>query len=202
MQRQITIILAVLTTLFFNVGAADLSKHIPDTSPVLTGYADLDSVKLAIDSQGPQGIEGLWKMAGTQALVVIEPATHPNLAGAGFRALQIVIVTSPRKSMRPGTVLGYAVPTARPGYYDACIYTTKTRALLHKHRRFTLHLADDRHLSMTPQKPRLRFSLRHTLRFLVSAGVSVRTTDTEESLDGFIKEYPAPDGKPYSPIYL
>ena len=157
---------------------------------------------MAIDDRGPADIDGIWKMAGSQTIVAIEPATHPSLSGAGFEAYQIVILSSPRKSMRPGTVLGYATPTARPGYYDACIYTTKVRALLQKHLRFTLHMSDDRlHLSMTPVKSRLSFSLRHTLRFLFRAGVSIRNND-DESHDGFIKQYPEPEGKPQRPVYL
>ena len=202
MSRIITLLLAVLTVAL-HVGAADLSKHMPSTSLVLTGYNNIDSVKHAIAERGPRDIEGIWKMTGTQTLVVIEPASHPTLSGTGFEALQIVIISSPRKSMRPGTILGYAVPTARPGYYDACIYTTKVRAILQKHRRFTLHLYDDeQHLSMTPVKSRLNFSVRHTLRFLFRAGISIRNNNNDESFDGFIKQYPEPEGKPRHPVYL
>jgi len=200
MSRHLTLFSALLA-ICITARAADLSKHMPATSPVLQGYNDIDSVKLAIDMRGPDDIEGIWKMAGTQTTVVIEPATTPTLSGAGFEAYQIVIVSSPRKSMRPGTVLGYIVPTARKNYYEARIYTSKTRAILQKHRRFTLNLTDDRHMSMTANKAPWRINLRHTLRFLVRAGISTQSTD-DMGLDGFIKQYPAPEGVPDKPVYL
>lgn len=202
MRRCLSILFAILATITIARGA-DLAKHMPDRSPVLDGYNDIDSVRLAIDARGAAGIEGIWRLAGSQTLVTIEPATHPELSGAGFDALQIVIISSPRKSMRPGTVLGYAVPTARAGYWEAEIYTSKVRSLLQSHRRFTLHATDDdTHLSMTPVKSALRFNLRHSLHFLFRGSVSVGNRTHEEGFDGFIKEYPPVDGHPSRPIYL
>lgn len=202
MLRTLTTLLSLLAAIML-ARSADLAEHMPDRSPVLAGYNDIDSVRLAIDSRGASGIEGIWQLAGSQALVAIEPAAHPAVSGAGYEALQIVIVSSPRKSMRPGTVLGYATPTAREGYWEAEIYTTPMRSLLQNHRRFTLHAdSDGTHLSMTPVRSALRFSLRHTLRFLFRASVSVGNRTHEESFDGFIKQYPAPEGRPTHPVYL
>lgn len=205
MLRLATLITAaVLVSLA--MAAADLSGHIPPASPRLDGYCDVDSIRARIDSRGVcDPVEGLWQLASSQAVVLIEPATHPALSGAGFRALQMVVVSSPRKSTRPGTVMGYLVPAARDGVYDAEIYTTLSRGLLSRHARHRLDLADRRHLTVTPAKSRLRVGLRHTFNFLIRSWVSVSNHDgggTASAPDGFIRLYPLTDGKPLTPVYL
>lgn len=199
--RLASILLLALPAFLMPARASDLSERIPVSSTVLPGYNDIDSIMDRIDDRGPVDIEGIWNMTASQTLVVIEPASHPSLSGAGYKAMQIVIISSPRKSMRPGTVLGYIVPTARRGYYEARIYTSNVRSILQKHRKYTLNLTDESHLTMTPDKSPWRITLRHSLKFLLRAGIYNRQSD-EPSFDGFIKQYPSPDGPPLNPVYL
>lgn len=198
--RTMTILLVSIAALL-HASASDLPRHIPATSCVIPGYNDIDSVKSRIDNSGPVDIEGLWLMSATQTLVVIEPATEPTLAGAGFHAWQIVIISSPRKSLRPGTTLGYIIPTARKGHYEARIYTSRYRSILQKHRGYTLDLTDESHLTMTADKSPWRITLHHSLKFLFRAAVSTRPIDSPTD-EGFIKQYPYPDGQPLKPVYL
>ncbi len=198
--RLATILLTALSALL-PVRASDLSRYIPAESPVIPGYNDIDSIKARIDNHGPSGIEGIWMMSATQTLVVIEPASDPALSGTGFHAWQIIIISSPRKSLRPGTTLGYIVPTAHRDHYEALIYTSRFRSILRRHRHYTLSLSDESHLSMTPDKSPWNISLRHTLRFLVRAAIHTRPADNPGH-DGFIKQYPPPDGIPLNPVYL
>lgn len=201
-SRVMTMTLLVTIAALLPAMASDLPRHIPATSHVIPGYNDIDSVRSRIDNSGPVDIEGLWLMSATQTLVVIEPATEPSLAGAGFHAWQIVIVSSPRKSLRPGTTLGYIIPTARKKHYEARIYTSRHRSILQKHRGYTLDLTDESHLTMTADKSPWRITLHHSLKFLLRAAISTRPADAAPANEGFIKQYPYPDGQPLIPVYL
>lgn len=185
----------------FTLWGSDLSRVIPSASPRLEGYDDLDSIVAAIDNRGVSGIEGLWLMSETQALVSIEPAASGAVNGRGIHLYQIVLVSSPRKALRPGTVLGYLQPSGRAGAYEGRMYTGKYRSLLQRHRPFVFNLTDECHLTVKSVKSPFRFSLRHTFNFLFRGGVYLRNID-DESTDGFIKQYPLPEGKPMQPVYL
>lgn len=185
-----------------NVNAADtLDALIPSRSKILTGYCNLDSVRHSIDTRGAIGIEGIWQLTPDQTTVVIEPCTDPAILNTGIRCLQIVVTSSPRRSIRPGTVLGYMIPMARAGHYDARLYTDNVRSLLQRHRRFTINLTDDGHLSMVPVKQNWKLSLRHTFNFLFRAYLSSQVNDDTNS-EGFVKIYPTTGIKPLSPVYL
>lgn len=198
MRRLLCILLALISMI---MGAETLDKLIPSHSPILSGYNDIDSVKLGIDQRGVAGIEGIWELAGTQSIVVIEPCTMPSINATGIHCLQIVVVSSPRRSTRPGTVLGYMIPTARAGYYDARLYTTSLRSVLQNHRRYTMRLTDDAHLSMTPVKSRWRVTLRHSFNFLVRAGITQQPSEDNQT-EGFVKLYPLNGLTPLKPVYL
>lgn len=197
-------ILTVLLTLagVVNVNAVDtLDALMPKRSKILSGYCDLDSIRFYIDTRGAKGIEGIWQLSPDQTTVVIEPCTDSAIMNTGIKCLQIVVISSPRRSIRPGTVLGYMLPTARAGRYDARLYTDNVRSLLQRHRRFTVNLTDDGHLSMAPVKQNWKLSLRHTFNFLFRAYLSSQVND-DVSDDGFVKIYPTTGIKPLSPVYL
>lgn len=199
MLRRLLFILMVLTSAM--IGAETLDKLIPSHSSVLSGYADVDSVRRSIDERGASDIEGIWEIAGSQNMIVIEPCTDQKITHTGIKCLQIVLLSSPRRSIRPGTVLGYIIPSARAGYYDARLYTENIRSVLQRYRRFTMRLTDDGHMSMSAVKPAWRLTLRHTFNFLVRAGISQQQVQ-DHLMEGFIKLYPTAGIKPLKPVYL
>lgn len=196
------ITLLAVITIHSNIQASDtLDDLIPPQSQLLTGYHNIDSVHRVIDRRGATGIEGIWQLASNQTTVVIEPCTNPAINHTGIQCLQIVVANSPRRSIRPGTVLGYMIPTARAGYYDARLYTCNVRSLLQQHRRYTMHLTDDGHLSMTPVKQSWKLNLRHSFNFFFRASVTPQSQE-DHATKGFVKIYPRTGLKPLSPIYL
>lgn len=199
MRCGIFFILIALMTGVMN--AETLDNLIPRHSTVLDGYNDIDSIKAIIDQRGPAGIEGIWELAGTQSTVVIEPCTAPSIIHSGIDCLQIVVIASPRRSIRPGTVLGYMTTSAKAGTYDARLYTENIRSVLQSHRRYIMQLSDDGHMSMTAVKPAWRLTLRQTFKFLIRAGIT-RQNDEKSSTEGFIKQYPPTGIKPLKPVYL
>ncbi|MBD5179912.1 MAG: hypothetical protein HDT01_01280 [Bacteroidales bacterium] len=185
-----------------NVNAADnLDGIMPSRSQLLVGYNNIDSVRHTIDTRGAVDIEGIWQLSSGQTTVVIEPCSESSINNTGLKCLQIVVISSPRRSIRPGTVLGYISPTARAGYYDARLYTDNVRSLLQRHRRFTLKLSDEGHLSMEPVKQNWKLNLRHTFNFLFRASVTSQATE-DNGTEGFSKLYPLPGIKPLAPVYL
>lgn len=202
MARILLLIILPATT--GNAAARNLLQDLmPPQSPVLNGYRDIDSLRNSITTRQLSPIEGLWQLSGNQATVIIEPSTLPAMSTSlgNLPTYQIVVVSSPRKSVRPGTVLGYFTPAGRDHCYDTYMYTSRSRNILKSHRRFTLTLStDDRFITLTPIKSRWRLSLRHTFNFLMRAYVSNNDPDTPAP-DGFIKLYPM-TGKPHTPIYL
>ncbi|MCM1450158.1 MAG: hypothetical protein NC082_07430 [Clostridiales bacterium] len=199
-ERTVTVILVLFMTVHM-MWSVDLARLVPSMSQRLTGYEDVDSVMASIDRRGAAGIEGLWLMSGSQSLVSIEPVTDPSITRGSYNLMQIVLVSSPRKALKPGTVLGYLQPAGKAGSYDGRLYTGKYRSLLQRHRQFAFTLTDEGHLTVKKGKSPLRFSLRHTFNFLFRAGVYMRDADNE-STEGFIKQYPWPGGKPLTPVYL
>ena len=199
----ITLSAAIVVTL--TTMAADLSKYIPSTAPMLECYDNLDSLKVELSHRPLTDIEGLWQMTQNNSIVIIEPATLPDLTIAGGDVWQIVLVSSPRKSLFPGTVLGYITPSARKDRFDAWMYTTGAYGVLKHHSRLTLDLTDELHISLIKPKSKWRATVRHSFYFLFRASVSARTNGSDidnTPIDGFIKLYPAANGKPLKPVYL
>lgn len=202
MIKHLILILAILVS---QAGIARnlLQDLMPSHSPVLQGYHDIDSVKNCISQRPLNSIEGLWQLSGSQAIVVIEPTTSPQLSipGSNITIYQIVIVTSPRKSVRPGTVLGYFTQSGRDHVYDSYLYTSRIRSALKNYKRYTLSLSSDDHfIAMTPIKSRWHLSLRHSFNFLMRAYVSNNDVESPAP-EGLIKLFPV-NGKPLTPIYL
>ncbi|MDE7387208.1 MAG: hypothetical protein K2N28_08750 [Muribaculaceae bacterium] len=206
MKRLLTSLTAVMVVIVTAL-AADLSRYIPSEPPVHRGYNDIDSVKAALASRQLSPVEGLWTIGGNQAVIVIEPATSPaDLSQPGITAYRVVLVSSVRKALRPGTVLGYLAPDGHADTFDALIYTSGIGSLLSGTEHYTATLtADGAHLNLSSDKPRLRLTLRHTFKLLLRATVSgsVRPSDGDrQSTEAFTKLYPPPPGRPSRPVYL
>lgn len=208
MKRLLTSLTAVMAVTLTAV-AADLSRYIPSAPRVHRGYNDIDSVKAVLASRQLSPVEGLWMIGGNQAVIAIEPADTPaEISQPGFTAYRIVLVSSVRKALRPGTVLGYLASDGHTGTFDTCIYTSGISSLLSGTEHYTATLtADGAHLNLSADKPRrLRLTLRHTFKLLLRATVSgsVRPSDggDGQSTEAFTKLYPAPAGRPLKPVYL
>lgn len=203
-RRLLTSLTAVMVVIGTTL-AADLSRYIPSTAPVHRGYNDIDSVKALLSSRQLAPVEGLWAIADNQAVVAIEQADSPTeISQPGFVAYRIVLVSSVRKALRPGTVLGYIAPAGRQYTYDAFIYNSGARSLLSGTTHYTVTMtADGSHLNLSSDKPRWRLSLRQSFKYLLRGTISgSTTTQTEQSTEGFIRLYPAPAGRPLKPVYL
>ena len=204
MITRLYILLLLIASATGYVAAQDFARFIPDHSTVIEGFDSLAKVKEIIDRADLHHIEGLWQPTADGGRIAIMRWTgsdRPVLSEAQD-IYRIIIVSSPRKSLRPGTIMGYAVATARKGYYDARIYTSQSANSLTRHRRFTLHISDDTHLSMTPVREGWKVTFRPRLPYLFRLSVYKQESDRPRDLDGFIRIYPYSAGVPVEPRYL
>lgn len=178
---------------------ADFLHSLPSESRILPGYADADSVEMRLAELPLSPIEGIWQMAAGGATFVIERAeSSSDIAPA---TLRIVMLRSSRRSVRPGTVVGHAVTTAKPGVYEARLYTSfASKSGLASLRSFTLELNNDM-VVITPFKSPIKVNIFRLLPYMYGRAVTLQTS-RPEGLNGAMRVYPAPVGHPLSPIYL
>lgn len=200
-RRIATTLSAALLAASIASAAADFGINMPRQSPVRQGYDSPEAVKERMASRPLDRVEGLWQLAADQAVVAIELCDDPRVVPPGVKAYQVVIINSPRHTMRPGTVMGYLTPTARHDRLHGRLYTRSVRSWLEGSEPFIIKLTDDDHLSMSPESHRLKPGLRYNLNFLLRFSI-VDREPREEGLEGFTRLYPTPSTPPLTPVYL
>lgn len=165
-----------------------------------------DSAACAIVERtaGPT-VTGIWQATadGARVAVISGSAAGGVPQGAVARgSLLFVILRSPRPGILPGTVMGWATPTAKDGKWDARIFTATDGRTLSKPMRFTLTAGDNSHLQLVPVKKGLKISLWRWLPYMIRPGFT-EVDDREKGLDGFLRVWPPSlTSPPPTPVYL
>ncbi len=171
------------------------------SAEVLPGYAEVDSVAARMAAWPLTPVEGVWEMAADGATFAIE-RVNPSDSEALPRQLRLVIISSPMRRVRPGSVMGTARPTVKPGVYEAQINTKiSDLGALTIPRKFTLTVNEEGNaLTIQPFKSPLKINLFRLIPYLYRA---VRLQDSRpEGLDGAVKIYPPQTVNPLTPVYL
>ncbi len=181
--------------------AGSFLKSLPKVSTVLPGYESPDSVAERLSVLPLCPAEGLWQMTDGGAIFAIErnePST--SLAPAQMR---LVMVRSPWRTVRPGTVIGHLQPTPKPGVYEARLYTDfALRSGLSVPRGFTLTLnSDSSVMTIEPFKFFLKVNVFRLLPYMYRRVVEQQQS-RPSGLTGAVKIAPATDSHPLSPVYL
>lgn len=115
----------------------------------------------------------------------------------------MVMLRSPWRTIRPGTVIGHLQPTPKRGVYQARLYTDfGRRSGLSISRGFTLTLNDDAStMTFQPFKTLLRINIFRLLPYMYRRVVEPQQS-RPEGLSGAVKILPYSDSHPLSPIYL
>ena len=181
--------------------AADFLHSLPPQSTVADGYGAADSIELRLSRFPLCPIEGIWRMADGGALFVVERAEPtPDLAPENLR---MVMLRSPWRSIRPGTVIGHIVPTGKRGVYEARLYSDLAQKTgLSIPRGFTLELTqNDALMTITPFRPRVKVNLLRLLPYMYRRIITVQDS-RPDNLDGAVKVFPHQDSHPLTPVYL
>lgn len=171
------------------------------SAEIRTGYSTVDSVAVRLDQWPLCPAEGVWQMAADGAVFAIERET-PSATETMPRQLRLTIIRSPHRRVRPGSVMGTARPTVKPGVYEATL-NTRIAELggLELPRRFLLTLnADGTALTIEPYRSPVKVNLLRLIPYLYRV---VRVQDSRpRGLDGAVRIYPAPAVNPLTPVYL
>jgi len=185
--------------------ASDKSKA---TSPFLG--VDVDSLVTEItQQQGTGAIGGLWAATTDGAAIGIVPAKTwrektgiavPEEKPSGQQLWAMVVTSSPDPHLQPGTLIGWFSPAAKPGYFNARIYSKIKKGKPGALRQFVLHLTDDGHLTMKAIHKGVEVNPWRFLPYMIRGAFKYRN-NTPSDLEGFIKIWPMPRN-PQSPRYL
>ncbi len=201
-KLPLLLIFILSTALPYGVNSQDLIKELPAVSMVLDGYTR-ESVEKRIIESGPHHIEGIWQMTTDGATIVIERTDDydPSSVDA-INLYRMVILKSPNRSLRPGTVMGYISPAAKSGTYAGRIYTSQHNgSKLSSPKDFTIALSDaDSRMSITRLRSKYSLNLWRMLPYMFRYSVK-RNSNSNAATQGCRKIFPAP-ALPSEPIYL
>lgn len=184
----------------FNLFAFHIDD-IPETSERFKDY-ERGKVELRLQSMPLNNIEGIWQFPADGAQVVIERFTPDNYRDDGATRYRLVVIQSPRLSVRPGTVMGYMIPSAKKGYYDARIYTAFDGGLhLSTPTKFILKHSDDGRLSFVEHKTGVKVNLWRMVPYMFRYSISAQDNRPED-MNGCVKIFPRETEDNHAPRYL
>lgn len=123
--RTITLLLILHFLPCHIMAKNEFLSSMPKKSEVISGFS-ISTLKSRMATAPLHHIEGIWQFTDNGATVAIERhrsadrTSHSSILH-GYR---IILITSPNRALRPGTVMGYIAPTAKSGQYTASIYSS------------------------------------------------------------------------------
>lgn len=173
---------------------------LPSTPEVIADY-DFNTAKHSMSERPLHHIEGIWRFTDTGITVAIRgyaPKKFPTSDKiAGYR---LIVLQSPNRTLKNGTVIGYIMSTAKPGVYEANIYTQQNGLKLTKSKKFTLTLNDtESSIVFSKHRSNITINIWRALPYLLRG--LVRKNEPEKVPHGCVRIFPEPD-KPLEPIYL
>ncbi|MDE7387850.1 MAG: hypothetical protein K2M97_01215, partial [Muribaculaceae bacterium] len=204
-MHRLTSALLLLAASFSGAQARDsFLNALPPCSTIAPGYSSADSVRTRMASLPLTPVEGIWQMLDGGAAVAVERYLSPDLPrDAQPGTYRMIMIKAPVRLVRPGTVIGHLKATARPGVYEARLYSDFARESgLSVPRTFYLHLATDGStLTFKPRKSPIKFNLFSLLPYMYRRTVRIQNTRPDD-LDGAIRIYPPVPSAIFGPRYL
>lgn len=202
MQLRLTAILLLLLAGLLCTRGAD---SVTDRSWVIGGL-NAERARQLVATHATSPVEGLWRASADGAVVAIIGSDAPGISSAmatgGQAQLLIIIIDSPVPTIASGTVMGWAKQAAKPGKWQAQIFTENADGTLTKPRPFTLTEADGNHLTMASARTGWRLQVWKALPYLWRSPLGT-LNEREKDLDGFIRLWPLDASTPPPfPIYL
>lgn len=202
------LILLTLTAILPCAATLRANTFLDALPPASTSFTDVswnpDSVKARMSQLPLDQLEGLWRMSDDGALLAIERHRHPSAPATDMNhGYRIVMVQSPSRHPRPGTLVGYASPTAKAGIYEARIYTSLTDRLgLERPRRFLINLNNsENRFTLKPIKSGIKLNLWRLVPYMFRYSVRV-SSNRPDDIDGAFRMFPQSYAEPLSPRYL
>lgn len=165
------------------------------------GTFSIDSLRNSLATMPLHHIEGLWRFTTDGAeIAIVRDQDSETASGQSARAYRILLIHSPNRALRPGTLMGLISPSAKRGAYEARIYTRNTGSKLHSPRNFLLTLDNEEsRLVFDMKKSAFSVNLWRLLPYMWRYSVH-RNTDSKHPV-GCIRIFPEPE-LPVEPRYL
>ncbi len=174
--------------------------ELPDCSWVMPDCSE-ESIRSLITETATDPIEGIWTSSDDGARIAIISGTAPGSGRTLADSYLMVILDSPRPGILPGTVSGTCTPCGKPETYDCMMFTKCDGKRLHKPHRFTLHLADRSHITITEVHSGLKVVFGYSLPRINFLRIK-SANDRPKDLDGFIRIWPQTGEPPARPRRL
>ncbi|MCM1348318.1 MAG: hypothetical protein NC338_02815 [Firmicutes bacterium] len=198
--KQITIIILLLTS---NAAAAKSSylSELPGRSTKPAASFRADSVRHILSQLPLHHIEGVWQFTGNGTEIAII-RREPTLSAIASKPIvyEIILLQSPDRALRPGTVIGLVTPSAKSDTYQARIYTKSSSSTLFSPRNFLLKL-DKEESRLVFDKKKNEYGLNLWRLIPYAWRYSIHRNNQGTSNEGCIRIFPAPE-LPIEPIYL
>lgn len=196
--RTLSAVVLLVTALSASAGK-DYIDRLPARSHVIENF-DYSSM-MALMAEAPlHHIEGVWQFpsTGVKIAIRISDGFAPDNTAPVY---DMILIESPNRAMRPGTVMGLISPMAKRGDYEARIYTSSVGSTLTMPKKFTLTLADDdSSLTFRQHKSAFSVNLWRLLPYLWRYTIHPNHQDRRDN-NGCVRIYPQP-AFPREPVYL
>lgn len=160
-------------------------EMLPSSSEVLDGYMD-GEIADRLDCNASSPVEDIWKLVATGGLIAVERVDTPDVDVGHVDRYRMVVLRSPDRAVRPGTVMGYLQPTAARGTYEARIYThTEGDGVLTDAKPFRIVVTDDA-MQFYRVRTGLSVNLFRMLPYMFRRAVDYRPDD-HNGLDGCVR---------------
>lgn len=178
----------------------DYLDAIPEYSQIISGYGQLD-VENRLSQSGMHSIEGIWQFVNNGTKIAIERFNPDNMPRSEIYLYRLVIIESPNRLIKNGTVMGYAIPTAKRNNYETRIYTSMYKGnILNKTKDAILTLDDNDRLIFNEYKTGVQINLWRWIPYIFRVGIKIKNT-RPTGLDGCIRIFPT-STIPIEPRYL
>ncbi len=184
----------------FTLKSQNYLDAIPKYSETLSGYAQ-SQVENRLQQSGLHNIEGIWQFVNNGTTIAIERFNPDNLPNNGVHLYRLVIIESPNRLIKNGTVMGYAIATAKRNNYEARIYTSAHNGnILSNTKNAILTLNEDNRLIFNEYKTGVQINLWRWIPYIFRVGIKIKNT-RPKGLDGCVRIFPTPT-TPLEPRYL
>lgn len=160
-------------------------ESLPSASEVIDGYmCDGVEERIAIAASNP--IEDVWKLVATGGLIAVERMESHGADVGLTDCYRMIVLRSPDRAIKPGTVMGYLQPTAANGTYEARIYTdTDGNGTLTDAKSFRIVVTEDA-MQFYRVRSGLSVNIFRMLPYMFRRAVDYRPDD-HNGLDGCVR---------------
>ena len=160
-------------------------ESLPSASEVIDGYMS-DGVEERIAMEASNPIEDVWKLMATGGLIAVERMESHGADVGLTDCYRMIVLRSPDRAIKPGTVMGSLQPTAANGTYEARIYTdTDGNGTLTDAKSFRIVVTEDA-MQFYRVRSGLSVNIFRMLPYMFRRAVDYRPDD-HNGLDGCVR---------------